>query len=104
MGFLCPTQCKNCPTQASEAEVVGTVEQFPRALGWVITIHTSQGLTLDVLTLDLGDGAFAEGQTYVALSRAHTIDGITLVRPISMREVKTDPVVVAFYKALNIDR
>lgn len=91
-------------TKRVEAEVVGTFEQFPLALGWAITIHKSQGLTLDTLTLNLGDGAFAEGQTYVALSRARTLEGITLTRPISMRDVKVDPVVVAFYRELGIDR
>lgn len=87
-----------------EAEIVGTFEQFPLALGWAITIHKSQGLTLDDLTLDLGGGAFAEGQTYVALSRARTLDGITLVNPISMRDVRTDPVVLDFYRNLEVDR
>lgn len=92
-------------TRRVEAEVVGSFEQFPLALGWAITIHKSQGLTLDALTVNLGDGgAFAEGQTYVALSRARTIDGITLTRPISMRDVKVDPVVVAFYRELGIDK
>lgn len=91
-------------TRRVEAEVVGTFEQFPLALGWAITIHKSQGLTMDALTLNLGGGAFAEGQTYVALSRARTIEGITLTRPISMRDVKVDPVVVAFYRELGIDK
>lgn len=91
-------------TKRIEAEVVGTFEQFPLALGWAITIHKSQGLTLDTLTLNLGGGAFAEGQTYVALSRARTIEGITLTRPISMGDVRTDPVVLSFYRALGIDR
>lgn len=91
-------------TRKVEAEVVGTFEQFPLALGWAVTIHKSQGLTLDHLTLDLGDGAFAEGQTYVALSRARTLDGITLARPISMRDVRTDPIVIAFYKRLGLDQ
>ncbi|MDR3298411.1 MAG: AAA family ATPase [Candidatus Accumulibacter sp.] len=90
-------------TRKIEAEIVGTFEQFPLALGWAITIHKSQGLTLDSLTLDLGNGAFAEGQTYVALSRARNIAGITLARPISMRDVRVDPVVAAFYRRLKID-
>jgi hypothetical protein len=87
-----------------EAEIVGTYEQFPLALGWAITIHKSQGLTLDALTLDLEGGAFAEGQTYVALSRARRIDGISLARPIAMSDVRTDPVVTAFYRELGMDR
>jgi ATP-dependent DNA helicase PIF1 len=91
-------------TRRVEAEVVGEFRQFPLALGWAITIHKSQGLTLDNLTLDLGGGAFAEGQTYVALSRSRTLDGIRLVRPIAMRDVRTDPVVLAFYRDLGIDR
>lgn len=91
-------------TRRVEAEVVGTFEQFPVALGWAITIHKSQGLTVDDLTLDLGGGAFAEGQTYVALSRARTLDGISLTKPISMRDVRTDPVVLDFYRNLGIDR
>lgn len=91
-------------TRRVEAEVVGTFEQFPLSLGWAITIHKSQGLTLDSLTLNLGGGAFAEGQTYVALSRARTLEGITLAKPIAMRDVRTDPVVLAFYRDLGIDR
>jgi ATP-dependent DNA helicase PIF1 len=91
-------------TRKIEQEVQGTFKQFPLTLGWAITIHKSQGLTLDALTLNLGEGAFAEGQTYVALSRARTIDGIALTRPISMRDVRTDPVVVEFYRELDIDR
>jgi ATP-dependent exoDNAse (exonuclease V) alpha subunit len=91
-------------TRRVEAEVVGTFEQFPLALGWAITIHKSQGLTLDALTLDLQGGAFAEGQTYVALSRARRIEGISLARPIAMGDVRTDPVVMAFYRQLGMDR
>ncbi|MCL2876272.1 MAG: AAA family ATPase [Betaproteobacteria bacterium] len=91
-------------TRRVEAEIVGEFEQFPLALGWAITIHKSQGLTLDNLTLDLGTGAFAEGQTYVALSRSRMLDGIKLVRPIAMCDVRTNPVVLAFYRDLDIDR
>lgn len=85
-----------------EREVVGTYTQFPLTLGWAVTIHKSQGLTLDKVILDLGSGAFAEGQTYVALSRARTMDGLCLVRPISMHDVKVDPMVVGFYRGLGL--
>lgn len=89
-------------TRRVEAEVVGSFEQFPLAPGWAITIHKSQGLTLDRLTLDLGAGAFAEGQTYVALSRARTLDGIRLSRPISMADVQVDPLIIRFYRELDV--
>lgn len=86
-----------------EREVVGTFEQIPVTLGWAITIHKSQGLTLDRLVLDLGGGAFCEGQTYVGLSRAKTIEGVTLAMPISMRDVRVDPLVLEFYRNLGFD-
>jgi len=86
-----------------EQEVVGTFRQFPMALGWAITIHKSQGMTMEKLTLDLGSGAFCEGQTYVALSRAKTIEGITLAQPIKMQDVKVNPIVLEFYKKLGIE-
>lgn len=91
-------------TRRVEAEVVGTFEQLPLTLGWAITIHKSQGLTLDALTLNLEGGAFAEGQTYVALSRARRLEGISLARPISMGDVRVDPVVLEFYRRLNLDK
>jgi ATP-dependent DNA helicase PIF1 len=93
----------NYQTQRIEKEVVGTFSQFPVTLGWAITIHKSQGMTLDYLTLDLGKGAFCEGQTYVALSRARSIEGITLAKPIAMGDVKSDPAVLEFYRRLGIE-
>jgi ATP-dependent DNA helicase PIF1 len=92
----------NHETLKIEQQQIGTFEQFPIALGWAITIHKSQGLTLDHLTLDLGGGTFASGQLYVALSRAKTIDGITLARPIAMRDVRADPAVLEFYRLMGI--
>ena len=89
-------------TRRIEKEVVGTFEQIPVALGWAITIHKSQGLTLNDLTLDLGNGAFCEGQVYVALSRARTIEGIALARPIGMRDVQSAPAVLEFYRQLGV--
>jgi len=93
----------NYETKKIEKEVVGTFRQFPLALGWAITIHKSQGMTLENLTLDLGGGAFCEGQTYVALSRAKSLEGITLSRPIKMQDVRVDPIVLEFYKKLGIE-
>lgn len=89
-------------TKKIQREIVGSYEQLPLTLGWAITIHKSQGLTLDKVVLDLGGGAFAEGQTYVALSRARSTDGMCLVRPISMRDVKVEPKVSDFYRRLGL--
>ena len=91
-------------TRKIERQEVGSFQQLPVALGWAITIHKSQGLTLEKLTLDLGNGAFCEGQTYVALSRAKTIDGITLAKPISMKDIKIDQSVLTFHRQLGIEQ
>lgn len=93
----------NHQSQKIEQEQVGTFEQLPVSLGWAITIHKSQGLTLEHLTLDLGGGTFACGQLYVALSRAKSIEGITLARPIAMQDVKAAPAVLEFYRLMGLD-
>jgi ATP-dependent exoDNAse (exonuclease V) alpha subunit len=80
---------------------VGNFKQFPVTLGWAITIHKSQGMTLDNVKIDLGDGAFCSGQTYVALSRCRSMAGITLLRPISMKDVKADSKILQFYQQLE---
>lgn len=84
-----------------ESTVVGSFKQFPIALGWAITIHKSQGMTLDSVRIDLGRGAFCSGQTYVALSRCRTLEGISLDTPISMGDVKANEMILEFYKRLN---
>jgi ATP-dependent DNA helicase PIF1 len=67
--------------------------QFPLAPAWALTIHKAQGMTLDSVEIDLGRGAFAPGQTYVALSRARAIEGLRLARPLSERDVRVDPAI-----------
>jgi ATP-dependent exoDNAse (exonuclease V) alpha subunit len=67
--------------------------QFPLAPAWALTIHKAQGMTLEAVEIDLGRGAFAPGQTYVALSRARSMEGLRLARPLSPRDVQVDPAI-----------
>ena len=77
--------------------------QFPLALAWAITVHKSQGLTLESIKIDMGGTGevFATGQAYVALSRCKTMDGISLEYPLSMKDVKTDYRITDFYNAIG---
>ena len=89
----------NDDTEQIEADVVGFYLQYPLKLAWAITIHKSQGATYERAILDFGNGAFATGQTYVALSRCKTLDGIVLRSKLTIADVKVDPRVQKFMKA-----
>jgi len=73
-----------------QGKVVGTFEQFPLRLAWAMTIHKSQGQTFKKVYIDLGWGAFTHGQTYVALSRCTSFEGLYLARPVMPRDVIFD--------------
>jgi hypothetical protein len=77
---------------------VGSFFQYPIKLAYAITIHKSQGQTFEKVIIDLGRGAFAHGQVYVALSRCTTMEGITLRKPISKRDLIYNENIVEFNK------
>lgn len=77
-------------TDRVEPKVVGVFEQFPIRLAWAITIHKSQGQTFDDVVVDIGDGAFAHGQVYVALSRCTSLNGVRLKNKISHKDIIFD--------------
>lgn len=88
--------------QKIEEELLGTFRQFPLRLAWAITVHKSQGLTFRSVNIDFsGGGAFAGGQTYVALSRCTSLEGITLEAPIRRADIFVRPEVVAFAQRYN---
>ncbi|MGO3032956.1 MAG: ATP-dependent DNA helicase, partial [Microbacterium gubbeenense] len=79
-------------------DVAAEFTQFPLRLAWAVTIHKSQGKTYERAIVDLGSGAFAPGQTYVALSRLTSLDGLYLSRPLRPRDIRVDENVRRFMK------
>ena len=71
-------------------EVVATFTQYPIKLAWAVTIHKSQGQTFEKVIIDLDRGSFAHGQTYVALSRVTSLEGLFLTRPIEISDIIFD--------------
>lgn len=84
-----------------KTKVIGTFKQYPLKLAWAITIHKSQGKTFDRVIIDLGRGAFEYGQTYVALSRCRTFEGIILRNPIKPSDIMVDERVREYYELLR---
>ena len=84
--------------KATLEEVVSSFKQFPIKLGWAVTIHKSQGLTLESCSVDLGSGAFATGQAYVALSRCKNLNSLHLQRELKVSDALVDPDIIDFHK------
>ena len=74
--------------------------QVPLILSWAITIHKAQGITLDSAIIDAGDKIFEYGQTYVALSRVKSLEGLFL-GSFNYKKIKTNPKVTEYYKSLQ---
>lgn len=81
-----------------ESEVLATFEQFPLRLAWAVTIHKSQGQTLDAAVIDFGRGAFADGQAYVAFSRIRSLEGVYLSRELRPTDIRVDARVIDFMR------
>lgn len=77
-----------------------SIEQFPICLAWAITIHKSQGMGIEYLSIDIGDSIFEAGQAYVALSRSKTLNGLH-IKKFSRKSIICNPDVKQFYKTLS---
>jgi len=88
----------NEETQKIDTEITGSFSQYPVRLAWAVTMHKSQGKTFDKVVIDIGNGAFAHGQVYVALSRCRSLEGITLKKPILKRHIWNNYKVNEFFR------
>ena len=75
---------------------IGSYKQFPLQLGYAMTIHKAQGKTLSKVIIDISRGAFAHGQTYVALSRTRHASDMHIVKPLTTRDIIFDQRILDF--------
>lgn len=87
-----------------EAKVVGSYTQLPLVPAWAVTVHKAQGLTLEDVRIDLDAGAFAAGQSYVALSRARSLEGLSLARALRAGDIRVDRRVARYVAAFEADK
>lgn len=90
----------NPKTKRLEKNRIGSFMQVPIKLAFAITIHKSQGQTFDNVHIDMGYGAFAYGQTYVALSRCKSLEGITLKKKIGLKDIFVDKDIAGFMNSI----
>lgn len=83
---------------------IGAYVQYPVKLAWALTIHKSQGLTFSNLIIDMGAGAFSSGQTYVALSRCKSLDGLQLLSPLNARDIFVNRAISEFSLTFNDEK
>ena len=83
-------------TKELKKDIVAEFTQFPLRLAWGVTIHKSQGKTYERAVVDLGQRSFAPGQTYVALSRISSLDGLYLSRDLRPSDILVDENVTRF--------